>query len=278
MISLPRELYEGTSGEDRIVSESKVSSDEVLGWRILEIKYGNGIQTVIEGADFPQKGYAPPEAVWATNIVKRLVLKGVEVVNSLRSFNKIIENFTDIGLKVMSPYFLKYQYLTAFSQEIHDLTTNFLILQGLKSSVVADNCGKIIAHLFEYDNAYRLRLEDLFSETSKEKLLANPRKEIQRLVELDRQRENQHGVMVSNKFKALAWIMSSLILMSPKIRQSFKKAIEASKFEKLQLDNVDKYWACHRTDYLFMGMTYEERGKLLKEAGFNRVEGLTYKI
>jgi hypothetical protein len=271
---LPREIFEEYEVETQITNEAKVSADELLGWKINEIKWGrNGIETIIDGADFPSRGYAPPEAVFANNIVKRMIVRGLPVINPLR-YEAILDAFSDVGWKVMSPYILKTEYLTPFSKEIYKLTK--LFLEEIKINQ-ADRIAKLVAHLFEYDNAYRLRLEDLFSETTPELLCNDPRKEIVRLLELNRAREVQHKEGVSNKFKLIANALGVLILI-PKINKAFKKAIKEIDYKNLCIDNTELYWMCHRTDYAFCGKTYEERLELLENSGYKLVKGQKYNV
>ena len=271
---LPRELYDNPQADTQITNEAKVSAEEILAWKVKEIKWGkNGIETIIEGADFPARGYAPPEAVFANNIVKRMIVAGLPIVNPIR-YMAIIASFGDIGWKVMSPYILKTEYLTPFSREIYKMAKVFLEEIGSKW---VDKPAKIIAHLFEYDNAYRLRMEDLFSETSPEMLYNEPRKEIVRLLELNRVREVQYKEGVSNKFKLVANALGAILLI-PKVNKAFKKAIKAVEYKNLCIDNIELYWMCHRQDYNFLGKTYEERLELLENAGYKLVKGQKYNV
>lgn len=269
---LPRELYQEYEIQEQITREASVGDDKLLGYKILEVKWGkNGIETIIEGASFPSRGYAPPEAVFANNILKRLIIKGLPLINPLSAHDKVIEAFSDIGWKIMSPYILKTEYLTPFSRELEGLARVFLKEIGIED----DRTARIIAHLFEYDNAYRLRLEDLFNETNPEIIIANPRKEIARLLELNRQREIQHKESVSNKFKLVANALG-LIFLLPKYKNALKKALEQCNYKNLCVDNTELYWMCHRTDYNFLGKTYKERVEMLQNAGYNLIKGQIY--
>lgn len=271
---LPRELFEDYDIQQKIAREATIAPDQLLGWKINEVKWGkNGIETIIDGADFPSRGYAPPEAVFANNIVKRMIVAGLPIVNPLR-YMAIIASFGDIGWKVMSPYILKTEYLTPFSREIYKLATVFLTEIGSKW---VDKPARIIAHLFEYDNAYRLRMEDLFSETTPDLLYNEPRKEIVRLLELNRVREVTHKQDVSNKFKLVANALGAILLI-PKVNKAFKKAIKAVEYKNLCIDNTELYWMCHRTDYNFLNLSYEQRVKMLKDNGYRLVEGQKYNV
>lgn len=271
---LPRELYDNPQADTQITNEAKISAEEILAWKVKEIKWGkNGIEMIIEGADFPARGYAPPEAVFANNIVKRLIIEGLPIINPLR-FQAAINAFASISWKVMSPHILKAEYLTPFSREIQKMAEVFL------REIKANSIGKpsrVIAHLFEYDNAYRLRLEDLFNETTPELLKANPRQEIARLLKLNKEREIMYKETVSNKFKIVANLIGSILYL-PKYRQAFNKALDACNYKNLCIDNIELYWMCHRTDYNFCGKTYEERLELLENAGYKLVKGQKYNV
>lgn len=271
---LSRELYENYEASKQITNEARVSETELVGWKINEVRWGkNGIETIIDGADFPSRGYAPPEAVFANNIVKRLIIAGLPVINPLR-YLEAINAFAAISWKVMSPHILKTEYLTPFSKEIQKFAEVFL------KEIGANSIGKpsrVIAHLFEYDNAYRLRLEDLFNESSPDLLLNNPRKEIVRLLELNRTREVTYKQDVTNKFKLVANVLGAILLV-PKVNKAFKKAIKAVEYKNLCIDNIELYWMCHRTDYNFLGKTYEERVELLENAGYKLVKGQKYNV
>jgi hypothetical protein len=274
---LPTQLFENRTISQQITDEAKVSSDELFGWKINDVKWSNrGIEVVIDGANFISRGYAEQEAIFANNIVKRLIIKGLPLLNMFRSTEVIIENFTDIAWKVMSPYILKYDYLSPFSKELHNLTLNFINAMGIEGKV-ASRFTKIIAHLFEYDNAYRLRLEDLFNETNPEELTKNTRKEIARLLEINRVREVRHKDNVSSKFKLVANLIG-LVIYLPKINKAFKKALLECDYKKLCVDNIELYWMCHRTDYDFLGKTYEDRVTMLEQSGYKIVKGQKYNV
>lgn len=271
---LSRELYENYEASKQITNEARVSETELVGWKINEVRWGkNGIETIIDGADFPSRGYAPPEAVFANNIVKRLIISGLPVVNPLR-YQEAISAFGEISWKIMSPYILKSEYLTPFSKEIEKMARVFLTEIGSKWIF---KTAKVIAHLFEYDNAYRMRLEDLFNESSPDLLLNNPRKEIVRLLELNRTREVTYKQDVSKKFKLVANVLGTILLV-PKVNKAFKKAIKAVEYKNLCIDNIELYWMCHRQDYNFLGKTYEERVELLENAGYKLVKGQKYNV
>lgn len=139
----------------------------------------------------------------------------------------------------------------------------FLTEYGIDRDV-AESFAEVFATLIEYDNAYRYRIEDLTSETYKEKLLRSPIKEVQRLVLIHKDREPSHGGMTQEKVAVLGKLLSYVLLI-PSIRRAFKKALLASDFARFQLDDADRYHTLLWSDYNFTGKSIDERIEIYKE-------------
>lgn len=231
---------------------------------LLRVNYDRGIFAYYEGAEFPQKGVTDVEVMKAVNIVKAIVAGILSLRPNLVS---VLTAFNRIGNKVIEQYLLKDEYRTAGTLELGRVIYDF-VFSLTSNSVIALHFSRIFSHLIEYDNAYRLRVLDLGTETSKEKLLKNPRKELKRLVKVMSEREIFLGEDVTRKFRAMVNILS-LLLYIPKYRKAFKYAIHMADWEKMTFDNTDKYWAYLRTDYNFGGLSYEERMKILDDAGYS---------
>lgn len=199
----------------------------------------------------------------AVNIVKAILIGVLSFRFSLISFLTI---FNRIGNKVMEQYLLKDEYMTAGGLELARIIYDF-VFSLTSNETISGHFSKIVSHLIEYDNAYRLRVLDLGTETSKEKLLRNPRREMKRLVNLLSKREVLLGDDVSNKVKRIVSIISWMLFI-PKYRRAFKYAIYMADWEKMTFDNTDKYWACLRTDYDFFGMSYNDRIKMINSFGY----------
>ena len=245
------QIYENKGAVEQIKTEHQDF------WTIEKITLDDGVKQWIKGATFPSRGLTTPEAMFACNQVKRLFIKGLQLFGwrlLLVNRKKLIETFNDIAWKVMSPFIMKYEYLTPVAQEIQDITYGFLIREGLNEGV-ALQFAKIFSHLIEYDNAYRLRVEDLFGETDKHSMWNNPRKEIKKIMKLVMERD-QPGVGI--RFVRIGKLLR-LALLWPGVKRRFREAIEESCFEKLQPDDIDKYWMTFREDYKFGGMSNEER-------------------
>jgi len=88
----------------------------------------------------------------------------------LNAIQGILEALNSVLLKVIGAYVLKPQHLTESSRENRIFVYNFLTALGINQTT-SENTAKIFSCFIEYDNAYRYRLQDLFTATSKEKLI-----------------------------------------------------------------------------------------------------------
>lgn len=260
-MELPKKIFQHEDGQKKIFTEGSKANKTTLVSNITNISFHDGIYVEYEGASYPQKGIATPEILYNVNIMKAVFMS---VFRLRPNINSLITEFNHLGIRIISQFFLKDEYMTAGGFELKKLTGNFIkpfVLNGR----CAEQFGTIISHLVEYDNAYRLRLVDIASETSKELLLRNPRKEIKRLLGIIYDREIQFED-VKKKFKYIGFVLR-LVLLTPRFKKAFKNAVRESDFSKMQYDNIDRYWACLRTDYNFMGMSYNDRKELLKTNG-----------
>lgn len=263
---LPREIFQYNTGEQQIKDEAQVF------YVIEKVSFDKGVQVWIKGAQYEQKGMAQPETLFAMNIAKRLLVKALSLGQNwllapsfaligiipykrkLNALETIVVAYNDIAFKVTSPYLLKPEYMTDSARELGFVICSFLEEVGLKSST-ALQFSKIVSHLIEYDNAYRFRMQDLFTATTSDLLLKSPIKELKRLARLSKERDSAG---VSKKFQTIIFF-TSLLLLHPRIRKAFKVSIKECDFSKLQFDKIDEYWVSMRTDYKYYGEDAEQR-------------------
>lgn len=162
--------------------------------------------------------------------------------------------------------FMQYAYYNACSQELWHITYLFFRKLGVNSNT-AYVFGRLVATVIEYELPYRLRAEDIFTEINQAALLANPYKEINRVLKLYLKRESYTGdyyYAVANKFLRL-FKFFSLLFYVPKIGNALKFAIKNADFKKLRLDQIDLHEALFRADYDFMGRNLKERQEIAKQ-------------
>lgn len=281
---LPKASYKYSTGYEQVANEQNehyaldFKVGEQNGWlkqtpsqdgqnTIITLIPNQGIYVPVKDAMFPLKCYAEANAVFATNQVKSILIDTVKLISkwylipfvALLPKQQILDSFNRIAIKSMSPYILVDNCLTDFSRTLKVFLIQFMEGMGFTPES-SDTFAVIISNMMDYDNAYRLRFEDIFSETSKEKL-QNPRKEIKRLLTIMKSREirpGSKGRAIHYKFKVFVSLLS-LMLLIPKVKRAFLSAINIIDLEKLKLDDIDSYWVCMRNDYLWMGMTDTER-------------------
>jgi hypothetical protein len=248
-------------------------------WERMEYPETGGQLAWFNGVPYPAKGHPFPEAIYAVNFVKRMTRNSIigliqkdlwkEYIGFFLSFPKhrikkierFLTMYTDIANRVISPYILEDQYLSPCSREILKFTKLFLMKIGVNSEI-AQNFAEVFTAQIEYDNAYRLRIEDAMSETTKEKIIENPGKELVRLGQIIMSREPNKGTGESFP-KILGGIAK--ILQFPWYKKIFNECVKESNFENFQLDEGDRYHVLLWADYNFLGKSLDERIKIYSE-------------
>ncbi len=155
-------------------------------------------------------------------------------------------------------FYLEDEAYTPFPRELRKGCEVFLKELGVEAGL-ASKIGLISATVIELDVAYRYRAEDVFSETTLERMLENPRREILLLMKIFETREPKAHLI--KKFSAITNILL-FALLSPRVKRAFRKALRAIRFEGLQLDEIERDNVKHLHNYDFFGMTIEERAKI----------------
>lgn len=271
----PTDLYKYPPGRTQILNEGS------KGWEMDGVSFESSVQVYLTGADYPMKGLAAAEAIWAINTLKRIFIEAVKLF-SFREFmasfillavgggkrrsrlvTQLVAGFNRIGWSIASPYVLSDKYATPCALEVYHFIAVFLRELGVEDSE-AHKTGELVAMIFEYDNAYRYRLQDMFNETEWTLLMSNPRKEIRRLVKLFLERDTE---IVGKKVSMFVQI-ASWVLLIPSVKNAFRYGVDAINFRLMVPDEIDKYWMSFRKDYLFFGKTLAERKEMYKDHNF----------
>lgn len=224
-----------------------------------------------------RQGFVFPEALDAVSNVKKITVlflafikgKGIRgrIGNGLAHYVWIADwmfQWYDPNLKQISTIYLQENRYRQSIRELIKFINNFIGFLGIKveaPSTGKKNFGRVIGTLIEYDNAYYWRMEDIFSETNKELLLKNPKKELKRLLKIYEQREKQ-GI----EFKVQAIVkLLSIIFWIPGVKRAFKKAIQSVDIEKMKITKDDSYFTMNYEGYNYQGKTLEQRQKIWLE-------------
>lgn len=253
----------------------QIANEAVESWEIERIEHEGGTKIYLKGCKYPLKGMPTPESLAAVNVVKKLLIETLKLCKSPFSLGllftpkeKLIGAFNNIAYRVISPYILQPDYQQKFIGEISQLVYNILIEYGI-SEVSSVMFADIISHIFEYDGAYRIRLQDMFSASTKYRLRSV--KEIRRIIKLMAKRENDPMTgIVATKTMMFAKLT---YFIPPKLRKAIRKAIDKCNYDNLKFDKGDYWWALQRIDYNVNGYSYEKRQAILKEMGYDIVKG-----
>ncbi len=223
---MPPEIFESP-----ITLEHTVIQHDPNFLEVERIEFDHGIRIYLKGHLYPQLGMPTPQAIWAVNIVKSLIKHGMILFVLNRTAWK------SIGWRALEQHILKYEFLTPTAQGIYDFIVAF---NG------DTQLAKILAHVIEYDGAYRFRLMDLMTETDFIALNQHPIKELKRLFAVHKQRDYQE---VSDKLGKLHKL--SYFLLWPPLRKRFRYALAHTELSKLCFNEIDEYWAKQKTDYKY---------------------------
>ena len=255
----PNEFYMFPTGVAQISSKK----DSWFTTKKIELTE-DGILQYIDGKNdtlIPQRGFPDSDAILACAVSKRLLITLLSMrplmLPTIKNLEKILANYNDVSLKVLNDYIFLYQ--TPVADEFKKIIYRFLL--GIKvKEQIAFETSIIISTLFEYDNAYRFRLQDLFTATTKEYLIKHPYKGILNLLKIQKERDH---LGVHKKF-ALIKPIATLVLLIPKFRKAYVSALSQSDFSRLQFDDIDEYWVAQRVDYKFFGESQSQLKKRLR--------------
>ncbi len=232
--------------------------DKLYGFKGFTYPEKGGIESNYHGRPHPLPLMLYPEAVEANNVMKRFTIGMVKMLKPQRHWT--LNALTQYHRLASYQYYFHYlhiRYYNDCSRELMGFIYRLLRHLGFSFNLSYE-LGRDGATLLQYENGYLHRVQDLFTEMTKESLLANPRKELKRIGELYSQRENYKGEGVETSFRMVIAGLRFLLLI-PKFKKAFKFALIDSEFKNFQFDEKSKYWADRFDAYDFGGETYNIR-------------------
>lgn len=261
------------------------------------VPFENGIRLQFTGKNLPpSRCVAPVEAILAVDGVKRALMNDIRLAAGVlgrmskyqkvmtglgivllgktfikKTFERYLESFVDTSSIKVGRWFLEDAYYSKNVKEIRKGIEAFLGEIEINKDL-AHKVSEVIGMLFEYDNAYRFRINDLLNEADSRKLESNFPKEVERLIDLLAERETIGNDSVPQRFKSGAKLLNYAWKV-PKLRKGIKNAIKAINWEKVRLDFPDIYHTCLYSDYNTQGKTIQERMQILTAIHGPEVEG-----
>lgn len=212
----------------------------------------------IDGATHPMKGWYEPQIIAELNIIKALILQASRFPLAILVSNKakLMTSFNMLYDK-MFHYTVNETFMLPAAHGFYRALSALLTSIGF-SEDLSKQFAYRFAHVINYDDAYRYRLQDILSETTYFALQSNPRKELKRLITILDQRTPK-GNQVANKLKRIL-TPASFLLILPRYKRAFQKAMTQDTLSAMQYDQADRYWASLKgDDYLFTGHPYHIR-------------------
>lgn len=227
---------------------------------------------------FPSRTVAPWEAINATNGVKRVtinifrLLSQKEMIFPLVSLiimgkkwrakllTKTCEQYNHIVDMLAGAFLLEDGYYCNFSKETRGFVHVLLEQLGVHHDI-AWKTSEAVAIMFEYDNAYRFRLQDIMTEANFEELVKDFPKETKRLLVLEEERERIAVNDVTDKFRSAIRVLT-LAWKIPILKKAIRKGIESINQDKIVMDEADVYHSLLYGDYDVAGKNLEERFKI----------------
>lgn len=127
----------------------------------------------------------------------------------------------------------------------------------------------IMCMVFEFDNAYRFRAQDILGELNIDNLNKKPLRELWRLAKLATWRERTGGI--GSKWKAFAVPVIIILFFNRRLKKKmimlFTNYIQ---LDRIKLDDNDWYHVCGKTDYDYKNVGLPQR------VGFRRKEDLEW--
>lgn len=223
---------------------------------------------------YPYKGHPFPEAFPFVDTAKRFTRQMLElflhkdmlvffILFALLTTKRkvlLMERFSRAYVescqKAMGPYILKPEYMNKYGREILSFVNKFLTKLGIDKDL-AYATAECFASQIDWDNAYWMRVGDTMAETTKEKILTDPRRELKHLAEIVAKRNPTDPATGARLRKSIKGF--SYLLLIPKYRRIFRECIKESEFENLQFDEADRYHTLLYSDYNYQGLTLAER-------------------
>lgn len=251
----PRSKYV-LGGEESTSFVAQLLKDEAGNYypRMEYIK-GRGILTYFHGTQYPQKGFVTPETLDALNKVKTILMEVTKLAkNPVVLFGMILlrkqllSACNTIFSRILKGYSIKRDYMCNASMAVEVFLGN----------IIGDETfAHFVAQFIENDDAYKYRVQDIFTELDVEAFRKNPRKELSRLEAIWESREESWSKVVYHKVKHIFAIARILMLIPP-----IKKRVCANIYilKIGQYDTDDLYWICfYNHGYNYTGKTSNER-------------------
>lgn len=242
-----------TIPQDYFIGDGSYTADEKRYYDFKDIKLVEnvGLLVYIGNAKHPRKGMPAAEIMLQLNTLKEYLKQKIQD-GRIVFFKSFVTDFNRFFEKCFYPYRVKVKYMCAAATGVYYVLLDVLIALGFNAET-ANKFAFYIAHLFEFDDAYRYRAQDIVTMINLLEFYNNPRKELRRVFDIALSREVHEP---QRKKMAKVYTLITYAVMLPSIQRTLKKSWV--NMELIKFDESDIYWAGFKDNYNFMGVTHEE--------------------
>ena len=217
-----------------------------------------GLYVYYVGVPYPEKFACEQDAMGILNIIKRFTVLMLRTIPY--NIPLFLKTYNEACWYVLAPWMLRPDLNCKMAKEIKMFVFIFLREYGIPFGT-AFGISQIIEHFFEYDIGYRYPLQDMATETYQGALMNHPRRELKKLVKIYLSRTKVYGLTdyFSGRKVEKAMKLLTYLLLIPKVKRCFIKALWAINFSNIQFDEADRYHVMLLGDYNYFGLTFPQR-------------------
>jgi len=234
-----------------------------------EYPESGGIERHFVGCLHPDNHFPFPQAGFANEHVKKN-LRGLMKMfdgNKLMALSavwtkKALENTLRPVIEQADHAFAQVYYMGEYpryyskpAKELKKFSDAFFTALGMPEDIVF-GMGRLIMTVFEHDNAYMCRLQDLAMEAIVSSLLKDFPVEVARLMKIFAERDpvsaNVEKFQRFEKMLALCWRF-------PRFKKALRAGIVAVDWENLGMSEAEYYHHSMRSDYAVWGIPFPQR-------------------
>lgn len=230
---------------------------ECLAFSVTNVKLDSrgGFLTYVDTYKYPLRAHPRDIDLHFVDILKRAIISNIRFIVSLPVTSKRIQNslFSWMGELYDATFRIQDRRPeNEYSQSSQEIRRSLRKINPFKD----DRWILYIVEIWETDQAYRNRGQDVLQELNQTVLQENSRKEILRLWDLVISREIIGGQLPKMKaMRKILWVF----LLSKRLRNLVVEFLTELDLNEIKISIEDRYWMANRYDYDYEGNSFEER-------------------
>lgn len=224
---------------------------------------------------WPEQAFPFPQAFYCLDPVKRAIMNMLRAIKrswilklvllwvvspfGKKTLANYVELFADYSQYTLHKISIKPQFYCTSAREIDRAgrQTAMDYAKTPEERQLAEKLIMTVCLIWEFDNAYRYRGQEVLSYIDRYNFLQHPIKELWRVFDLAKERELEASGLKERLTMAKAAVV--VLMLNSTFRKILKSFIGYLDFEKIRMDEGDKYWSFFFCLYDFEGKNFEQR-------------------